>query len=142
MRVIIGAICALSLLSGNPWCVTSAIYKKYCSILSKELKPLSYRRIVDLLVEVENSGLVASRTLSRGRHGYGTEYKLKLSPDMVGPFISSSSKWWESVVEEKKKDELDELILDYKAKLMGRSSPFSGSFLKNVKMLKKYGLDL
>jgi len=137
MRVIIGAICALSLLSGNPWCVTSAIYKKYCSILSKELKPLSYRRIVDLLVEVENSGLVASRTLSRGRHGYGTEYKLKLSPDMVGPFISSSSKWWESVVEEKKKDELDELILDYKAKLMWEIIAFFRVLSEKCKDVKK-----
>jgi len=141
MRVIIGAICASSLLSGNPWRATSAIYKKYCSILSKEFKPLSYRRIVDLLVEVENSGLVVSKTLSRGRQGYGTEYKLKLSPDLVGPFISSSNKWWENVVENKKRnDELDDLISDYKTRR--RSSPFSGSFMRTAKMLKKYNLDL
>jgi len=137
-RTVIGAICVSSLLSGNPWRATSAIYKKYCSILSKELKPLSYRRIVDLLVEVENSGLVVSRTLSRGRQGYGTEYKLKLSPDLVGPYISSKNKWWESVVENKRNDKLDDLISVYK----GRSSPFSGSFMRTVKMLKKYNLDL
>jgi len=59
----------------------------------------------------------------------------------VGSFISSNNKWWESVVENKKRnDELDDLISDYKTRR--RSSPFSGSFLKNVKMLKKYGLDL
>ncbi len=65
-RTVIGAICASSLLSENPWCATSAIYNRYHSILANEFKPLSYRRIVDLLVEIENSGLVASRTISRG----------------------------------------------------------------------------
>lgn len=38
MRVVIGSICILSLFSGNPWCATSAIYKKYCSIIPKESK--------------------------------------------------------------------------------------------------------
>lgn len=93
MKTVIGAICAISLLSGSPWCATSAIYKRYCKIIPKEGKPLSYRRIVDLLVEVKNSGLIVSRTISKGRYGYGKEYKLKLSPEMVGPIVSEE--WWQ-----------------------------------------------
>jgi cell division control protein 6 len=139
MRLVIGAICSISLLSGNPWCATSVVYKKYCLIISKEFKPLSYRRIVDLLVEVENSGLVVSRTISRGRHGYGNEYKLKLSPDLVGPSISS--KWWESVVKKKRNDEeMEERLAQLKS--MSTSSPFARSLFRSSNLLKKYSLDL
>jgi len=95
-RVLIGAICSSTLFADNSWIATSAIYEKYCKILQKDTKPLSYRRITDLLVELENTGVVTSRTLSRGRHGYGTEYKLRISPDMVGPSINKE--WWERLV--------------------------------------------
>ena len=108
LRVVIGAICANTLDSGNAWNPTSAIYDKYCSMIVEGKKPLSYRRIVDLLVEVQNSGLVISRTLSKGRHGYGTEYKLQISPDIVGPTVSEE--WWEKLVDNKKvSDEIHEL---------------------------------
>lgn len=107
-KVVIGAICSKTLFADNGWIATSAIYEKYSEIISKDTKPLSYRRIVDLLVELKNTGLVASQTLSRGRHGYGTEYKLKLSPDMVGPSIGKE--WWESQVKNKAlEDGLDKL---------------------------------
>ena len=99
MRIVIAAICAQSLLSENPWCATSSIYNKYSKLLTNEQKPLSYRRIVDLLVEIENSGLVDSKTISKGRHGYGNEYKLKLSPKLVGPYVDE--KWWKSIMEQK-----------------------------------------
>ena len=139
MRTVIGAICAVSLISGNSWCATSAIYKKYCSILSKELKSLSYRRIVDLLVEVENSGLVVSRTISRGRQGYGNEYKLKLSPDLVGPYVSGE-KWWEFTVKQKEMQDItEELNASLKSR---RKSLFSTSPFRSSNLLKKYGLDL
>jgi len=46
--------------------------------------------------------------LSRGRHGYGTEYKLKVSPYMIGPFVGK--KWWESVDDRKQlREQLDNL---------------------------------
>ncbi len=138
MRLVMGTICSLSLLSGNPWCATSAIYKKYHSLISKEFKPLSYRRIVDLLVEIENTGLVVSRTISRGRHGYGNEYKLKLSPSLIGPLVSEE--WWNSVIEKKK--QLDELE-DIKAELKSRpKSHFSRSLFRSYDLLKKHGLGL
>jgi archaeal cell division control protein 6 len=78
-RVLIGAICLETLYSDTGWIFTSKVYEKYSRIIPSELKALSYRRIVDLLVELENTGLVVSRTLSRGRHGYGTEYRLDIT---------------------------------------------------------------
>jgi len=51
-KAIIAAICSL-LLFGSSWNSTSAIYKKYV-VLIGQTKPLSYRRIVDLLVELQN----------------------------------------------------------------------------------------
>ncbi len=103
LRVVIGAICANTLLTGNSWNATSAIYTKYSKMMAEGTKPLSYRRIVDLLVELENTGLVISRTLSRGRYGYGTEYKLKLSPEMVGPVIGKE--WWENQIKIKENED-------------------------------------
>jgi cell division control protein 6 len=108
-RTLIAAICVKTLYSETGWIATSEIYEKYTKIISKDLKALLYRRMVDLLVEVENSGLVTSRTLSRGRGGYGTEYRMKVSPDIVGPAVDRE--WWEIQIREKaRKDELEELV--------------------------------
>jgi cell division control protein 6 len=104
-RVVIAAICACSLLTEYAWNSTSSIYERYKKYVEENTKPLSYRRVVDLLVEIKNSGLVESRTLSKGRGGYGTEYKLKLSPEMVGPFVGK--KWWDNLVLDKIKHEAD-----------------------------------
>lgn len=105
-RVVIGAICVNCLYSDNGWTATSEIYSKYCTMLGKDTKPLQYRRVSDLLVDLGNSGLVESRTISQGRGGYGTQYKLKLSPDMVGPFVGK--KWWDGMVQKKINEHLDE----------------------------------
>ena len=138
-RVVIAAICAGSLLSENAWNSTSSIFERYKKFIVKDKKPLSYRRVTDLLVEIKNSGLVESRTLSKGRGGYGTHYKLKISPQMVGPQVDE--KWWSGVVENKKKqDEIDELMKDIKSRK--RSPFFPRSLLRTSSMLKKYGLDL
>ena len=118
LKVVIGAVCVNIMHSETGWTATSTIYNKYCEILRKETKPLSYRRIVDLLVELENTGLVVSRTLSRGRHGYGTEYKLKVSPYMIGPFVGK--KWWEGVDDRKQlREQLDNLKNVYGKSMFG-----------------------
>ncbi|MDE1817949.1 MAG: hypothetical protein KGI19_05050 [Thaumarchaeota archaeon] len=57
---------------------------KYCSVLEKGAKPLSYRRVSELLTDLENTGFVVSQTSSKGRHGYGTQYKLVIL-----------LRWWE-----------------------------------------------
>jgi len=125
-RVVIAAICACSLLNEYAWNSTSSIYEKYKKYVGKNAKPLSYRRIVDLLVEIKNSGLVESRTLSKGRGGYGTEYKLKLSPEMVGPFVDK--KWWDSIVLDK---------IEYEAELKHRKMMDGLSTSPGYKMLRK-----
>jgi cell division control protein 6 len=99
MRCVAAAICSLAIVSEESWAATSSIYKKYTEVTSKDKKPLSYRRVSDLLVELENSGLVVSRAYSRGRNGYGKEYKLKVSPDLIGPSIDPD--FFESLVERK-----------------------------------------
>ena len=99
MRCIVGAICSLAIVYEQSWAATSSIYEKYTEIVSKDEKSLSYRRVSDLLVELENSGLVVSRAYSRGRHGYGKEYKLKVSPDLVGPAVDKE--YFDSLVKNK-----------------------------------------
>lgn len=66
-RNIIGAICLNLLDSKSNSTTTSEIYERYCKML-KEVH-LSYRRVVDLLVELANTGLLYSRNVSRGRGG-------------------------------------------------------------------------
>jgi len=51
----------------------------------------------------KTNGFTVSKTVSRGRHGYGNEYKLKISPEMVGPAVNQ--KWWEDNLEYKKKQD-------------------------------------
>ena len=95
-RILIWSICIETLYSDTGWVYTSKIFEKYSKSIPDNLKALSYRRIVDLLVELENTGLVISRTISRGRHGYGTEYRLKVSPDIVAPIVDAE-RWNELV---------------------------------------------
>lgn len=99
LRLACGGMARITYLTGEQWHSTSVLYKQYAKLLSKGTKPLSYRRVSDLLAELENSGLVVSQTGSKGRHGYGTQYKLVVSPEMVGHLISSE--WWEGMVKTK-----------------------------------------
>lgn len=96
LRLACGALARIAYLAGGDWYPTSVLYKQYCSMLEKGKKPLSYRRVSGLLTELENTGLVISQTSSKGRHGYGTQYKLVISPEMVGKAISE--KWWNGLV--------------------------------------------
>ena len=126
MRCIIGAIFYQSIIGGESWNATSAIYKKYTDLISAENKPLSYRRCSDLLIELDNSGLVVPRTYSKGRHGYGKEYKLMISPNLVGPVIGKD--WFNGLIEQKvRTDEAQDLLKNLKKSRFGRRrSRFSG----------------
>ena len=94
-RLVCGGLARATFLSGQAMHSTSTIYKQYGKILEKGVKPLTYRRIHDILTEMENTGLVQSQTSSRGRHGYGTQYKLAMPPEMVGRAISKE--WWQGI---------------------------------------------
>jgi Cdc6-like AAA superfamily ATPase len=87
MRCVVGAIVSLAIVKEQSWSATSHVFKKYTDIVSKDHTPLKYRRVSDLLVELENTGILVSRAYSRGRGGYGKEYKLKVDPDIVGPSV-------------------------------------------------------
>lgn len=89
------ALARLTYLTDEPWQSTSLIYKQYRRITEKEKKPLSYRRISELLNELENTGLTVSQTSSKGRHGYGTQYKLTIPPDIAGILNSDMLKSWQ-----------------------------------------------
>lgn len=93
------AIVYLSYIEELEFVHTSKIYDEYKVINSKELH-LSYRRISEILNDIENTGMVESQKHSRGRHGYGKQYKLAFSPDLIGPAIDA--KWWDGLLIMKK----------------------------------------
>ena len=75
------------------------MFLSFSKLVSSDKNPLSYRQISDLLVELENSGLVVPRAYSKGRNGYGKEYKLTISPDLVGPSVDKE--YYDSLVKGK-----------------------------------------
>jgi hypothetical protein len=83
----------------DSWSATSNIFKKYFDIVSIIETSLKYRRISDLLVELENTGILVSRAYLRGRNGYGKEYKLKVDPSLVGPSVDEN--FYDSLVKRK-----------------------------------------
>ena len=131
-RVVIGAVCQNLINGDSGWTATSQIYNAYKEMLEKNIKPLSYRRIADLLVELKNTGLISSRTISRGRAGYGTEYRLCFAPHMIGPYVGKE--WWDGVIKTKEaKDALDEIT-------QMRKSRFGKRRTNIDYLLKKYGV--
>ena len=73
------------------WSDTSLLFHEYTNSV-KFAKKLSYRRISDILIDLENSGLLISKKSHRGRGGYGKSYRLVESPDLIGNAIHS--RWW------------------------------------------------
>ena len=98
-RAAVMALARLTFLSGDSWHSTSSVYKQYRMILRKEAKPLTYRRVSELLVELQNTGIAMSQTASSGRHGYGTQYRLAVSPESIGMAVDPN--WWESLIARK-----------------------------------------
>src|SRR5215216_6619839 len=96
------ALARISYLSQEVWHSTSTVYNQYRHILEKgdnTKPPLTYRRISELLTELENMGLVTSHTSSKGRKGYGTQYKLVVPPDVIGKVCFPD--WWSDLVQRK-----------------------------------------
>jgi cell division control protein 6 len=94
------ALARISYLTQEVWHSTSTVYNQYRHIITEEdTKPLTYRRIAELLTELENMGLVTSHTSSKGRHGYGTQYKLVVPPEAIGKVCFPD--WWSDVVQRK-----------------------------------------
>lgn len=118
-RLACAALARVTYLTGEAWHSTSTLYNQYRTILAKDAKPLGYRRVSELLTELENTGLVISQTSSHGRHGYGTQYKLGVSPGMVGKAVDSE--WWDGLVKQKLEHESSTEL----SNALATRSPFS-----------------
>ena len=115
MRCVVGSIVSLAIVKEQSWGATSNIFIKYAKLVSKDHTPLKYRRVSDLLVELENTGILISRAYSRGRGGYGKEYKLKVDPSLVGPSVNEE--FYDSLVQRKTSlDEIKELQKSMKSR--------------------------
>jgi len=80
------------------WHTTKSVYEKYVQYLDSE--PVTYRRCSELLKDLENTGLIASKTGSKGRKGYSSEFQLIIDPEIIGEIIDKQ--WWkENVVKRK-----------------------------------------
>lgn len=107
-RLVAAAMAKNTYVTGDGWHSTSTLYERYCQLVQEGTRTLTYRRVSELLTELENTGFVVSQTSSKGRHGYGTQYRLTVSPDIVGRAISKE--WWDGVILNKKaSDSLEEL---------------------------------
>ncbi|MBM3904776.1 MAG: AAA family ATPase [Thaumarchaeota archaeon] len=101
-RYVCGAIVYLSYIMELELIHTSKIYDEYKLITPKKSQ-LTHRRISEILNDIENTGMLTSQTHSRGRHGYGKQYKLMFSPDLIGPALDTKS--WDDLVAMKKQME-------------------------------------
>jgi cell division control protein 6 len=105
-RRILGAIARITFLSGQDWHYTSVLVQQYTKIWRDGANLLTYRRVSEIIREIENTGLLVSQESSRGRHGYGKQYKLTISHNVVGKKIDAS--WWTGLI--KTKEMHDELM--------------------------------
>jgi cell division control protein 6 len=100
LKLVATALARISYLTKEVWHSTSTVYNQYRLILKEgTTKPLTYRRIAELLTELENMGLVISHTSSKGRLGYGTQYKLVVPPEAIGKVCFPD--WWSVLVQRK-----------------------------------------
>jgi archaeal cell division control protein 6 len=122
------ALARISYLTQEGWHSTSTVYNQYRLILQEGIKPLTYRRIAELLTELENMGLVISHTSSKGRYGYGTQYKLVVPPEAIGKICFPD--WWNDLVQRKAQHDISASSIfnsnSRNSSLFGRKSNLSG----------------
>jgi cell division control protein 6 len=102
LKLTAAALARISYLTQEVWHSTSTVYNQYLHMLEKgdnTKPPLTYRRIAELLTELENMGLVTSHTSSKGRKGYGTQFKLAVPPEAIGKVCFPD--WWSDLVQRK-----------------------------------------
>lgn len=69
---------------------TKEIFSEYRGLLFGKPKLLEYRRVFDLLNELENLGILASVKNSEGRYGYHKLYRLVIPFHDVGSMVSKN----------------------------------------------------
>jgi len=101
-KVILRAMARMRMLYEEEVFSTKEIFTEYGNILHVS-KRLEYRRIFDLLNELENLGIIASVKRSEGRYGYHKFYRLLVPHHAVGYMVSKN---WDAhqdaIVAEKK----------------------------------------
>ena len=128
-KVICFAIARLSYLLDEDMHSTARVYSQYKQFVPPNIRPLGYRRISELLIDLENTGLVRYHTASRGKYGRDTRFKLMDLPETVGAKCSLNE--WKTVVL-KKKERMRELE-EMSAPSIGRN-PKSTAFKMLAKM--------
>ncbi|CUR50895.1 Cell division control protein 6 family protein [Nitrosotalea devaniterrae] len=101
-KILCLAMARITYLTDQPWQSTAIIYKQYQNFISRhsgKIKPVGYRRVAELLNELENTGFTVSQTGSKGRHGYGTQHKLTVDPEIIVNTIIPSM--WKNLAENK-----------------------------------------
>ena len=86
-KAILLAITRMCMLYEEEVFSTKEIFNEYRSILHVSNR-LEYRRVFDLLDELENLGIIASVNKSKGRYGYHKFYRLLIPHHDVGYIVS------------------------------------------------------
>lgn len=136
VRLACVALARIEYLTGQGWHSTSTLYHQYIPLAAREVRAITYRRFSQLLREVVNMGLAVSRTGSKGRYGYGTEYKLTVPPHMVG--YKYDFDWWVELQKEKEEHELDLRKRRYE-KFRNRGIDSSFNYQQAEKLLQDEG---
>lgn len=102
-RRVLASLARVTFLSGQDWHFTSVVVQQYRKVWYDGTKLLTYRRVSEIIHEIESMGLLTSQESSRGRQGYGKQYKLVMSSHVIGQKINAA--WWRDVIKAKKDHE-------------------------------------
>jgi len=95
-KILLQSMARLTLKNGEEIHSTQEIFEEYESIQIFDSKHLGYRRVFDLLEELENLGVIVSKKTSQGRFGYHKLHRLLIHYDIVGNAVSDGD-WFEQV---------------------------------------------
>jgi len=97
---LLASIARITYLSKEDWHSTAVIVQQYKKVWADGKTELSYRRISEILKDMEGTGLISSHASSKGRHGYNRQFKLEMSPHTVGQTLDSG--WWYGILDAEK----------------------------------------
>jgi len=120
------ALVRITFLTDEGWHSTSDLYVQYQKVLQDGKHPISYRRFSEMLIELVNSGIAVSQTISKGRHGYGSQFKLTVDPMLIGN--SCFSEWWMNLVRTKASHETRKKSQNILSSLSKKNKKFSNIF--------------
>jgi cell division control protein 6 len=113
------SLATLTHTTGKEWHSTMHVFEDYRKMLPPGSTQISYRRVSDLLIDLQNTGVVSSSTTSEGRNGYSSKYKLNMNPETVGKMISEER--WQIELRRMKRMEDEEIV---KKHIFGKKSLF------------------